>query len=144
MKSCSSFEKRVFKVIVSLKLTVLSEIIAFVLLYSSRNSGNELQVYYASPRSYQDFFEAIHRREDTFYVVSFRRVSVALAGAGLSAVSLRLLLRDTKDDLVKTEGKFVSSEMMLLYVLYSNMARSWSLQNMAITLGMERALQETL
>ncbi|XP_048213807.1 cyclic AMP-dependent transcription factor ATF-6 alpha isoform X2 [Perognathus longimembris pacificus] len=39
----------------------------------SRNSGNELQVYYASPRSYQDFFEAIRRRGDTFYVVSFRR-----------------------------------------------------------------------
>ncbi|NWH64084.1 ATF6A factor, partial [Geococcyx californianus] len=39
----------------------------------SKNSGNELQVYYASPRSYQDFFEAIHRRGDTFYVVSFRR-----------------------------------------------------------------------
>ncbi|XP_038268714.2 cyclic AMP-dependent transcription factor ATF-6 alpha isoform X5 [Dermochelys coriacea] len=39
----------------------------------SRNSGNELQVYYASPRNYQDFFEAIQRRRDTFYVVSFRR-----------------------------------------------------------------------
>nr|XP_021496284.1 cyclic AMP-dependent transcription factor ATF-6 alpha [Meriones unguiculatus] len=40
---------------------------------SIRNSGNELQVYYASPGSYQGFFEAIRRRGDTFYVVSFRR-----------------------------------------------------------------------
>ncbi|XP_062989864.1 cyclic AMP-dependent transcription factor ATF-6 alpha isoform X2 [Elgaria multicarinata webbii] len=37
------------------------------------NSGSELQVYYASPQNYQDFFEALHRRGDTFYVVSFRR-----------------------------------------------------------------------
>ncbi|XP_075038863.1 cyclic AMP-dependent transcription factor ATF-6 alpha [Mixophyes fleayi] len=40
---------------------------------SLKNSVNELQIYYSSPRSYQEFLEAIRRRGDTFYVVSFRR-----------------------------------------------------------------------
>ncbi|XP_048395540.2 cyclic AMP-dependent transcription factor ATF-6 alpha isoform X2 [Stegostoma tigrinum] len=37
------------------------------------NSGSELQVYYAPDERYPDFFEAIRRRGDTFYLISFRR-----------------------------------------------------------------------
>ncbi|XP_029473489.1 cyclic AMP-dependent transcription factor ATF-6 alpha [Rhinatrema bivittatum] len=54
---------------------------------STKNSGSELQIYYASPRSYQDFFDALRRRGDTFYVVSFRRDHLLLPATNRNKTS---------------------------------------------------------
>ncbi|XP_063796344.1 cyclic AMP-dependent transcription factor ATF-6 alpha isoform X2 [Pseudophryne corroboree] len=54
---------------------------------SVKNSVNELQIYYSSPRSYQEFLEAIRRRGDTFYVVSFRRDHLLLPATNRNKTS---------------------------------------------------------
>ncbi|CAI9553225.1 unnamed protein product [Staurois parvus] len=50
-----------------------SQLVTMQYTDTSLKNSNELQIYYSSPRSYQDFLETIRRRGDTFYIVSFRR-----------------------------------------------------------------------
>ncbi|KAG9471235.1 hypothetical protein GDO78_015413 [Eleutherodactylus coqui] len=54
---------------------------------SLKNPVNELQIYYSSPRSYQSFLEAIRRRGDTFYIVSFRRDHLLLPATNRNKTS---------------------------------------------------------
>ncbi|XP_077133109.1 cyclic AMP-dependent transcription factor ATF-6 alpha isoform X4 [Ranitomeya variabilis] len=54
---------------------------------SLKNPVNELQLYYSSPRSYQEFLEAIRRRGDTFYIVSFRRDHLLLPATNRNKTS---------------------------------------------------------
>ncbi|XP_044158100.1 cyclic AMP-dependent transcription factor ATF-6 alpha isoform X2 [Bufo gargarizans] len=77
---------------------------------SLKNSVNELQIYYSSPRSYQEFLEAIRRRSDTFYIVSFRRDHLLLPATSRNKTSrpkISIILPSTNvDDNVINEQEY--------------------------------------
>ncbi|XP_061094213.1 cyclic AMP-dependent transcription factor ATF-6 alpha [Conger conger] len=73
---------------------------------SEKSQGSELQVYYAPHRSHYDFFEEIHRRGDTFYVVSFRRDHLLLPATNHNKrsrpkMSVVLPAMDINDSVIK-------------------------------------------
>ncbi|XP_075688379.1 cyclic AMP-dependent transcription factor ATF-6 alpha [Rhinoderma darwinii] len=92
-----------------------------------KNSVNELQIYYSSPRSYQEFLEAIRRRGDTFYVVSFRRDHLLLPATNRNKTSrpkMSIILPSTNlNDNVINEQEYevmmqIDCEVMDTHILH--------------------------
>lgn len=50
----------------------------FYISRAKKKNKNEILIYETPRKAYEDFFDAIHRRDDTFYFVSFSGVSVSL------------------------------------------------------------------
>ncbi|KAK0149674.1 Cyclic AMP-dependent transcription factor ATF-6 alpha [Merluccius polli] len=76
-----------------------------------KNSGSELQVYYAPHRTYSDFFDEINRRGDTFYVVSFRRDHLLLPATSHNKgsrpkMSLVLPAMNINESVIKDKDEF--------------------------------------
>ncbi|CAL8307845.1 unnamed protein product [Lota lota] len=76
-----------------------------------KNSGSELQVYYAPHRTYSDFFDEINRRGDTFYVVSFRRDHLLLPATSHNKgrrpkMSLVLPAMNINESIIKDQDEF--------------------------------------
>ena len=57
------------------KVSVTFSVVDFCRCRTGGQGQYEVQVFTDRDRDYQDLMHAIHRRNDTFYVVSFRRVS---------------------------------------------------------------------
>uniref|UniRef100_A0A8C5FJV0 Activating transcription factor 6 n=1 Tax=Gadus morhua TaxID=8049 RepID=A0A8C5FJV0_GADMO len=78
---------------------------------AEKNSGSELQVYYAPHRTYSDFFDEINRRGDTFYVVSFRRDHLLLPATSHNKgrrpkMSLVLPAMNINESVIKDQDAF--------------------------------------
>lgn len=82
-----------------------------------RHAGNELQVYYAPHRAYSNFFEELNRRGDTFYVISFRRVSNSVCDACLMLRMCHCKCPYISFDLIK-QKRFLTLETWLCKTMW--------------------------